>query len=210
MNAQRLGTNLFEVSWHPGARLSHTVWQGKVYTKEELTSKCGLGTGPGLCGWNCRHNYYPFIPGVSQRNWSDEWLDQMNAKENAPKKFRGKEYTTYEATQKQRQMETAMRARREQVQLLRKGDADPDDILTARCKYQAQLDEYKRFSAAMGLEEQTERIYTGRTRGRISPSPQAYAKWQMEQAEKAANRAREKAERQRRADMDAAQKGGTT
>ena len=38
MNAQRLGTNLFEVSWHPGARLSHTVWQGKVYTKEELTS----------------------------------------------------------------------------------------------------------------------------------------------------------------------------
>lgn len=210
MNAQRLGTNLFEVSWHPGARLSHTVWQGKVYTKEELTSKCGLGTGPGLCGWNCRHNYYPFIPGVSQRNWSDEWLDQMNAKENAPKKFRGKEYTTYEATQKQRQMETAMRARREQVQLLRKGDADPDDILTARCKYQAQLDEYKRFSAAMGLEEQTERIYTGRTRGRISPSPQAYAKWQMEQAEKAANRAREKAERQRRADMDAAQRGGTT
>ena len=122
MNAQRLGTNLFEVSWHPGARLSHTVWQGKVYTKEELTSKCGLGTGPGLCGWNCRHNYYPFIPGVSQRNWSDEWLDQMNAKENSPKKFRGKEYTTYEATQKQRQMETAMRARREQVQLLRKGD----------------------------------------------------------------------------------------
>ena len=102
-----------------------------------------------------------------------------------------------------------MRARREQVQLLRKGEADPDDILTARCKYQAQLDEYKRFSAAMGLEEQTERIYTGRTRGRISPSPQAYAKWQMEQAEKAANRAREKAERQRRADMDAAQKGGT-
>lgn len=210
MNAQRIGTNLFEVSWHPGARLSHTVWQGKVYTKEELTSKCGLGSGPGLCGWNFRHNYYPFIKGVSERLYSDEWLEQQNVKENTPRKFRGREYTTYEAAQKQRQMETAIRARREQVQLLRQGDADPDDILIARCKYQSQLDEYKRFSAAMGLEEQTERIYTGRTRGRISPSPQAYAKWQMEQTEKAANRAREKAERQRRADMGAAQKGGTT
>lgn len=210
MNAQRLGTNYFEVTWHPGARPSHATWQGKVYTKEELTSKCGLGTGPGLCGWNCRHNYYPFVPGVSQRLYPDEWLEQQNAKEAAPKKFRGKEYTTYEATQKQRQMETAMRARREQVQLLRQGGADPDDILIARCKYQAQLDEYKRFSASMGLEEQTERIYTGRTRGRISPSPQAYAKWQAEEAEKAANRAKEKAERQRRADMDAAQKGGRT
>lgn len=210
MNAQRLGTNMFEVTWHPGARLTHAVWQGKVYTKEELTTKCGLGTGPGLHGWNCHHDYYPFIPGVSQRNWSDEWLEEMNAKENTPIKFRGREYTTYEATQKQRQMEMAMRARREQVQLLRQAEADPDDILIVRCKYQAQLDEYKRFSAAMRLPEQPERIYTGRTRGRISPSPQAYAKWQAEQAEKAANRAKEKAERQRRADMDAAQKGGTS
>ena len=33
-------------------------------------------------------------------------------------------------------------------------------------------------------------------------SPQTYAKWQAEQAEKAANRAKEKAERQRRADME--------
>lgn len=209
MNAQRLGTNLFEVTWHPGARPSHTVWQGKVYTKEELVSKCGLGSGPGLHGWNCHHDYFPFIPGVSQRLYPDEWLEEQNAREMTPKSFRGREYTTYEATQKQRQMETAMRARREQVQLLRQGGADPDDITIARCKYQAQLDEYKRFSAAMGLEEQTERIYTGRTRGRISPSPQVYAQWQAEQAERAANRAKEKAERQRRADMDAANGGKT-
>lgn len=94
MNAQRLGTNYFEVTWHPGARLSHTVWQGKVYTKEELTSKCGLGTGSGLCGWNCRHNYYPFVKGVSERLYSDEWLEQQNAREATPKRFRGKEYTT--------------------------------------------------------------------------------------------------------------------
>ena len=204
--AQRLETNLFEVSWHPGARPSHTVWQGRIYTKEELASKCGLGTGPGLCGWSCHHNYYSFVPGVSQRNWSDAWLKEMNARENTPVKFRGREYTTYQATQKQRQMETAMRARREQVELLRKAGADPHDITTARCKYQTQLDEYKRFSRAMKLPEQMERVYTGRTGGRIAPSPQTYAKWQAEQI----NNTKERQEKKRREDMEAAQKATPT
>lgn len=203
MNAQRLGTNYFEVTWHAGARPEHAAWQGKVYTKEQLTTKCGLGTGPGLLGWNCRHTYYPFIPGISERLYTDEWLAEQNARENTPRRFRGKEYTTYEATQKQRQMETAMRARREQVQLLRQGGADKEDITLAQCKYQAQLEQYRSFSKAMGLEEQTERIYTGRTKGRVSPSPQVYAQYQAEQIRKA----QERAEKRRRADQDAAQKG---
>ena len=103
-----------------------------------------------------------------------------------------------------------MRAQRQKVKLLQQAGADQDDIILARCKYQAQLEQYRSFSKAMGLEEQTERIYTGRTTGRISPSPQVYAQWQAEQAAKAANRAKERAEKQRRAAQDAAQKGAST
>lgn len=209
-NAQRLGTDYFEVTWHAGSRPDHAAWQGKVYTKEQLTTKCGLGTGPGLKGWNCGHDYYPFIPGVSERMYTDEWLEEQNARENTPVEWKGKAYTAYEARQKQRQMETSLRARREQVQLLRTAEADKEDITIAQCKYQAQLEQYRSFSKAMGLEEQTERIYTGRTPGRISPSPQVYAQWQAEQAAKAANRAKERAEKQRRAAQDAAQKGAST
>ena len=183
-NAQRLGTDYFEVTWHSGARPSHAVWQGKVYTKEQLVRICGLGTGPGLDGWNCQHSYYPFIPGVSERLYTDEWLAEQNARENTPRLYRGREYTTYEATQKQRQMETSLRAQREKVQLLREGGADKDDITLAQCKYQAKLDEYKTFSKAMELPEQAERIYTGRTKGRIAPSPQTYAKYKAAQAQK--------------------------
>ena len=51
----------------------------------------------------------------------------------------------YEAKQKQRRMETNMRAQREEVQLLVEGGADSEDITIERCKYQAQLDEYKSF-----------------------------------------------------------------
>lgn len=39
-----------------------------------------------------------------------------------PKSFNGKEYTLYEAKQRQRQMETCMRAQREKVELLKKED----------------------------------------------------------------------------------------
>jgi len=92
----------------------------------------------------------------------------MDRKEAEKKPFWGKEYNAYEATQKQRQMETAMRAQREKVQLLKEGGADKDEITLARCKYQAQLDEYKEFSRKFNLLEQRERIYYD-LRGRVAP-----------------------------------------
>ena len=169
MNADKLGTKHFEVAWHSGARPSHAAWQGKVWSKEQLITVCGLGTGPGLLGWNCYHEYYPFVKGISERNWTDEWLTEQNRKENTPKTFNGKEYTLYEAKQQQRKMETAMRAQREKVVLLKQGDADPDDVMLARAKYQGQLGEYARFCKKMGLTEERERIYYD-MRGRIAPN----------------------------------------
>lgn len=167
MNAQKLGTEHFEVDWHAGARPTHAIWQGRVYSKEELTTVCGLGSVTGLLGANCYHMYYPFVPGISVRNWTDEWLEEQNRKENVPKEFQGKEYTLYEAKQRQRQMETCMRAQREKVDLLKKGGADPDDIMIARAKYQGQLNEYSRFCKKMGLTEERERIYYD-MRGRVA------------------------------------------
>lgn len=158
-NAEKLGTEYYEIAWHAGARPTHAVWQGKVWSKKQLITVCGLGTVTGLEGVNCYHERYPFIPGISERNWTDEWLEEQNRKENTPKEFNGKEYTLYEAKQRQRQMEAAMRAQREKVQLLKDGDADPDDVMLARAKYQGQLNEYSRFSRKMGLKEERERIY---------------------------------------------------
>lgn len=158
-NAKKLGTDYFEIAWHAGARPTHAVWQGKVWSREQLVTVCGLGTVTGLEGANCYHERYPFIPGISERNWSDEWLEEQNRKENTPKSFQGKEYTLYEAKQRQRQMETAMRAQRQKVRLLQRGGADPDDVMVVKAKYQGQLDEYARFSKKMGLQQERERIY---------------------------------------------------
>lgn len=168
-NAKKLGTEYFEVEWHAGARPTHAVWQGQVWTKEQLYSVCGLGTVNGLLGANCYHTYYPFFPGISERNWSDDWLEEQNRKESKPKEFQGKEYTLYEAKQRQRQMETAMRAQREKVQMLQDSGADRQEVMLQKAKYQGQLNEYAVFSRKMGLKEERERIYID-GRGKIAPN----------------------------------------
>ena len=173
MNAEKLGTEHFEIAWHAGARPSHAVWQGKVWSKEQLVTVCGLGTVTGLLGANCYHEYYPFVKGVSERNWSDSWLAEQNRKESIPKTFNGKEYTLYEARQQQRKMETAMRAQREKAVLLKQGGADPDDVMLAKAKYQGQLGEYTRFCKKMGLQQERERIYYD-MRGRVAPVPKRF------------------------------------
>lgn len=187
-NARQLNTEYFEVSWHENARPTHRVWHGQVWSRSELESVCGLGSVTGLCGANCYHSYYPFVPGISERLYTDEWLAQQAREEDTPRYFKGKGYTAYEATQKQRQMETAMRAQRERVHLLKQGGADDDEVMLARCRYQGQLDEYARFSKKMGLVQQRERIYLD-MRGRVAPSQRTH------RSRRAAERARPRQER---------------
>lgn len=158
MNAEKLETDTYEVSWHSGARPSHQVWQGRWYTKEELISVCGLGTVTGLNGANCYHDYYPVIPGISEPTYTDEELEEMNRKENIPVKYGDKEYTKYEALQRQRKLETTMRAQREKIHLLKIGGADEDDIIAARGRYRVTSQEYTRFSEAMNLPQQRQRV----------------------------------------------------
>ena len=168
MDAEELGTEYFEIDWHEGARPSHRAWQGKVWSKDELVSVCGLGTVTGLKGANCYHDYYPFLPGISERMYTDQWLAAQNRLEDTPRAYRGKGYTAYEARQKQRQMEASMRAQRQKVRGLEAGGAAREDIVIAKARYQGQLAEYKQFSDAMKLKPHMERVYIDGL-GRIAP-----------------------------------------
>lgn len=155
--AKRLNTDTFEVSAHAGARPSHAVWQGKVYTKKQLYEICGLGTVTGLLGANCYHTYYPFIKGMSKRAYTDEQLKAW--RNDTPKMYKGKEYTQYQAQQRMRQMETNMRAQRQTINLLKLGGADKETITEERIKYRIQMQQYKDIAKFFGLKEQKERIY---------------------------------------------------
>lgn len=158
-NAGKLQTEYFEVSAHLTARPSHALWQGKVYSRKQLVEICGLGTGPGLLGWNCRHSYYPFIPGVSKRTYTDEQLADIYKKSVETKEWRGQKYTGYEATQYQRALERRMRVQDEKIRLLKQAGVDSNEITALKTKRAATYQEYKQFSEKMGLPEQMNRVF---------------------------------------------------
>lgn len=169
MLASQLGTDLYEVSYHVGARPTHQPWQGKIWSMQELKQVCGLGEITGLKGVNCYHDYKPIPPGA-KRTYTDEQLQKMLESENTPKEYHGKQYTTYEALQQQRKMERVMRAQRQKIKLLEVGGANAQDIILAKAKYQGQMQTYRDFSEKMGLPEQKERILQDGLKGKFMPT----------------------------------------
>lgn len=174
MVAKDFGTDTYEVTWHAGHRPSHW-WGGNVYTKQELQDICHLGDVDGLCGANCRHSYLAFIPGCSVRTYSPEQLRDLEAKEQETRTWNGRKYNAYEATQKQRQMETKMRSQRANIKQLRQGGASQDDIIAAQSRYLNTLHQYRGFSAKMKLAEQMERVYMDGL-GRVVSSGRSFSK----------------------------------
>lgn len=163
MNAQvakDLGAEYAEVTAHAGARPDHAEWQGKVFKIHgsakgypNLAATTGLGTGPGLCGWNCRHNYYAFFPGISVPTYTDKQLKNIDPKDF---EYEGKTYTHYDAAQKQRQIETAIRqSKNELIGYDAMGDKEAFTIASIKLQRQKQF--YKEFSKEAGLPLQNER-----------------------------------------------------
>lgn len=166
-NAKELGTDYWEVEWHLGARntgtgyMNHQSWQGKVYSSAEMRTVCGLGEMLGFAGINCYHIRFPFIPGISKRKYTDEWLAEQNRKENEKKSFHGKEYDTYAALQYQRKLERTIRKQKQDIKLLEKGGVDKDDLIAVRCRKRLTEKTYVEFSKVMDLRQQRERLKVG-------------------------------------------------
>ena len=88
----------------------------------------------GFGGINCYHIAFAFIPGISKRKYTDEWLAEQNQKENEKKVYKGREYDTYAALQHQRRLERTIRKQKQDVELLEKAGADKEDVTAARCR----------------------------------------------------------------------------
>nr|DAQ52757.1 MAG TPA: minor capsid protein [Caudoviricetes sp.] len=173
-SAEYLETRYFEVSAHSGARdkpgaspwSSHKGWQGKVYYQSEsgepdplglyndLVETTGYGYVDGLTGANCRHHKYPYVPGVSERTYTDEQLEHID--DGLGCTFDGKTYTAYEATQMQRRIERQIRAQKKLRNAYKEAGLS-EDATAANIKLRRLNAEYSRFSKAAGLPEQPER-----------------------------------------------------
>lgn len=162
LTMKELECEFVETTAHAGARTGkglsgpadHASWQGQVFCYKgksdkypDFVSSTGYGTGEGLAGYNCRHSFSPFFPGISKRAYSEEHLNNIDPE---PFEYDGKTYTYYEALQHQRKLETNIRQKKRELIGYNaaglKDDFNNSSILLNRLK-----SEYKSFSNAGDL-----------------------------------------------------------
>lgn len=141
--AQEAGCDYVETTAHSGARPSHAVWQGRVFCISgkdpeypPFYESTGYGTGAGLCGWNCRHNFYAYFPGISTPAYSEAILQEYETKRI---EYNGKLYTEYEASQMQRAQERKIRETKRKLTGYNAGVKNADDD-AAKALFQKQFD----------------------------------------------------------------------
>lgn len=115
--AEEMGVDKFIISSHLGARPSHQVWQGKIFTRQELESTDegmpALGTATGLSGINCRHSVSPWFDNM------DNPFEQYDSEENRRQ---------YEKEQYQRTLERRIRKTKREVMGLKEAvDTAPSE-----------------------------------------------------------------------------------
>lgn len=102
-----MDVDLVIVSSHLGARPTHYVWQGKIYSRSgkdekypDFVESTGYGSVTGLCGANCRHNFSPWFEGMG--NPFEDYDSEENQKQ-------------YELEQRQRTLERRIRNTKREV-----------------------------------------------------------------------------------------------
>ena len=159
--ADELGVDLVEVTAHGGARPEHAKWQGKVYSRngrkvidgvvyEDFKTATRYGHGDGLGGWNCRHNFHPYIHGAP-RTWSDKQIKDLDKKNIS---YNGEKYTEYEASQIQRGIERDIRSLKRQIAAIEAGGGDAS---AERSQLRKAQKTYTKFTEDTGLKKQTAR-----------------------------------------------------
>ena len=135
--AEDSGCRYMELTAHGGARPEHARWQGqlvqiqgkrtrkiidglKVFTLEEI----GYGDGRGFKGWNCRHNWHPYYPGLSTPNYTPEQIARLDEKSIS---YNGEKYTAYEISQMQRKGERKVRTLKRRAAALEEAAKNTDD-----------------------------------------------------------------------------------
>lgn len=165
--AEEMGVDKFIISSHLGARPSHQVWQGKVFTKDELKSTDdgmpALGTATGLSGINCRHSFSPFFEGM------DNPFEQYDSEENRKQ---------YEKEQYQRTLERRIRKTKREVMGLKEGvDSAPSE----EAKFVADM-EYQKKAALLAKQNAEYKDYCERNNLRPLSDRIQIAKWDRQQA----------------------------
>ena len=153
-----LGADGWEIDAHSNSAPDHEPIQGRQYPDAEYQALNNslvrrIGT------LNCGHSAHPIILSVSTPQYSAAELEEMRQKNEEGITYNGRHYTGYEATQRQRSLEAAMRRQKRKI-LIDEATGDAEKLQTDQIRLQTLRQEYARFSKAAGLRMQAERAET--------------------------------------------------
>lgn len=155
-NHDDFGCDGWEISAHAASAPDHEPIQGRQYSDAEY-EKLNNSLVRRIGTLNCGHAAFPIILGVDSPQYTPEELDKFRKDNEKGIDYDGKHYTTYEATQRQRRIESAIRKQKRRI-LVDEATGDKENLQRDQIKYHVLDQEYKRFSEAAGLRMQHERM----------------------------------------------------
>jgi hypothetical protein len=162
--AEEIGADGWQVSVHAHSAIDHEGIQGHVFTNAEFEKLQDGETAEDIEGeefqtdrpigmWNCRHLVFPFLIGISENNFSKEYLQDIKEQNEEGIEFHGKHHTLYEAEQEQRRLETEIRHEREHNNLLKQvRNTSPElehDYQKSKTRLVELRNEYKELGAVL-------------------------------------------------------------
>ena len=157
--SKEFGADGYEITAHALCAPDHQFIQGRQFTKKEY-EELNNGLKRPIGTLNCKHIAIPIVIGVSSPTYSNKELDKMIDKSNQPVVYDDKVYTRYEASQRQRKLETKIRKEKENLEAF-KIVKDDIQIKKSKDKIKELTNLYKDFSNSVGLSLHLEktRIY---------------------------------------------------
>jgi len=138
-------------------------YKGRIYTLDHDDKN---GYRP-ISELNCYHYIFPIILGVSEPEYNQKQLNEINSKNNKGFDFEGKHYTNYEGTQLQRNLERAIREQKD-TQILAKASGNEQLIADSQEKITILTNKYRELSKTSGLPTKADRLrVTGYRRTKV-------------------------------------------
>ena len=169
MIGEELGYDAYELSAHVRSAPDHEPVQGRVFLKADFENmQAGLpftdidgthytGFRRPIGEWNCMHIAMPFSTKYSKRQFTDAQLKKWADDNKKGCMIDGKHYTTYEAAQLMRQIETQVRREKDTANAARIAG---DDVLRKECQIRINnlARKYQKVVQASGLKSRKERM----------------------------------------------------
>ena len=153
---KEIGADGVEISVHFPCAEDHLDVQGRQYTNKEFDRLQGNLDRP-IGDYNCRHFVFSIIMGVDNPQYSDNALFKMKQRNNETFEYDGKTYNKYEASQVQRNLETAIRKQKDR-QIIARASGNKEEILKAQSKIGQLTSKYNDFSKKADLPTYKQRM----------------------------------------------------